>query len=334
MSQLEESEDGSIRDEFQLISEWHQHVAGLEPTSAGPRHHQLKGDDDKTVVPGWLQGLWDQYRRWLLSEAGTVAKMETALSVLCNLSSGGSSDVLMETRNCALALFQLVNDSVYYAATRKALASAATSSQEAKLRDALASVEFRLQKPPVHALNTGLAFIRAVQLLAEMACRQHAPSHTVALLVSVESIKAVIKLLILYLSNSTTITDQLPPRPPPELLSSYPHSASAPSSSLDPLMRLPSLEAEFASSSLSRIPPKALFQYLFAEVLYIVRPLVFLLAQHKFGVSSWTPWVMSLAVDAWSHVAKGKLAHATAEEQAVLSSRTLGYVWYLLRGPM
>ncbi|KAK6918446.1 Peroxisome membrane protein, Pex16 [Dillenia turbinata] len=88
--------------------------------------------------------------------------------------------------------------------------------------------------------------------------------------------------------------------------------------------------------------PGALF--LTGEVLFITRPLIYVLFIRKYGIRSWIPWFISLAVDligvgALSQVAmtwktrKGQNAVLSSSEKDEMKRRKLLWALYLMRDP-
>lgn len=72
---------------------------------------------------------------------------------------------------------------------------------------------------------------------------------------------------------------------------------------------------------------------LFAESLYICRPLIHITSMFVFGQASWKPWLLSCGVDVTSLAAMGDSSDFSEEERSELSRRTLLLLFYLLRSP-
>lgn len=72
---------------------------------------------------------------------------------------------------------------------------------------------------------------------------------------------------------------------------------------------------------------------LFAESLYISRPLLHISSMFLFGQASWKPWLISCGVDVTSLALMGDLSDLNEEEKSELSRRTLLLLFYLLRSP-
>lgn len=72
---------------------------------------------------------------------------------------------------------------------------------------------------------------------------------------------------------------------------------------------------------------------LFAESLYISRPLLHVSSMFLFGQVSWKPWLISCGVDVTSLALMGDPSDLNEEEKSELSRRTLLLLLYLLRSP-
>lgn len=72
---------------------------------------------------------------------------------------------------------------------------------------------------------------------------------------------------------------------------------------------------------------------LFAESLYISRPLIHITSMFVFGQASWKPWLLSCGVDVTSLALMGDSSDFNEEEKSELSRRTLLLLFYLLRSP-
>ncbi|GAB2271643.1 hypothetical protein Dimus_006473 [Dionaea muscipula] len=106
-----------------------------------------------------------------------------------------------------------------------------------------------------------------------------------------------------------------------------------------PVAKMRNLSSIFSEKGL----PGGLF--LMGETLFILRPLIYVLFIRKYGIWSWTPWLVSLGVDL---VAMGALAQATRSNHGVredakinlsirendeLKRRKLLWALYLMRDP-
>ncbi|KAL9432804.1 hypothetical protein AB3S75_027758 [Citrus x aurantiifolia] len=80
------------------------------------------------------------------------------------------------------------------------------------------------------------------------------------------------------------------------------------------------------------------------EVLFITRPLIYVLFIRKYGIRSWIPWFLSLAVDITGlgflslatrsrHVGKEQTFHLSTSEKDELKRRKLLWALHLMRDP-
>ena len=94
------------------------------------------------------------------------------------------------------------------------------------------------------------------------------------------------------------------------------------------------LPKETTSESKRAIQPTDLSnRRLFAESLYISRPLIHITSMFVFGQASWKPWLLSCGVDMTSLAVMGDSSDFNEEEKSELSRRTLLLLFYLLRSP-
>lgn len=84
--------------------------------------------------------------------------------------------------------------------------------------------------------------------------------------------------------------------------------------------------------------------FLMGEVLFITRPLIYVLFIRKYGIRSWIPWFLSLAVDFTGlgflslatrsrHDGKEQTFHLSTSEKDELKRRKLLWALYLMRDP-
>jgi hypothetical protein len=88
-----------------------------------------------------------------------------------------------------------------------------------------------------------------------------------------------------------------------------------------------------AHDSPSFVPPTS---EVVSEVLHLLRPVVYTAARaacHR-EPNSWTPWILSLAVDAASRALAPRMASLSRAEFNEVHTRMRNYLFYLLRDPM
>lgn len=74
-------------------------------------------------------------------------------------------------------------------------------------------------------------------------------------------------------------------------------------------------------------------QRMWAETLYVTRPLAHLLTMYLFGVNSWKPWVISGGIDISSLCMMGDTENLNPHEKSEVKKRTIMLLYYLLRSP-
>lgn len=229
------------------------------------------------------------------------------------------------------------------------------------------------RSPFYHNVALTLQMIQYTELLWEMAARRRGEKVRWRVIVIIEILKAVCRLLLLRLTNSRPLVS--PPLPEreqdPRASESEPDSGdwngmetppSEGSSELSWTMprtgfSLPSLPeaSDISNYLISKVltaddvkPPKSLLhrvtgQGQFAEVLYILRPVIYALAMQKWSGNkrSWSPWLIGFGMEYGSRqLAKrdfkervaGGLRGLTGLEREELRKRGWGMGWWLMRG--
>ncbi|KAK3101686.1 hypothetical protein FSP39_005455 [Pinctada imbricata] len=81
-------------------------------------------------------------------------------------------------------------------------------------------------------------------------------------------------------------------------------------------------------------PPSPLTKRrMYAESLYICRPLIHLIGMYSFGIDSWKPWLLSGGTDIASLCMMGETMDLNPKEKGEIKKRTLMLLYYLLRSP-
>ncbi|KAL2384311.1 hypothetical protein RJZ90_002037 [Blastomyces dermatitidis] len=214
------------------------------------------------------------------------------------------------------------------------------------------------------------------QLLWEMIARRRGEKIRWRVIVFIEGVKALCRLILLRLTNSRPLVSpplperEVDPRSPEEEEESNNlwddksslHSESGSASDLSWTMprtglSLPTLPdvGDISNYLISRVltaddikPPKSLLhrvtgQGQLAEVLYIIRPLIYALALQKWrnNKKSWTPWLIGFGMEyGCRQLAKkdfrervaGGLRALTALEKEELRKRGWAMGWWVMRG--
>lgn len=276
--------------------------------------------------------LWQKYKKLLQERKNEVSLFEKALSIGATfVPLGDGSDLATEAKYCFASLVTLINDVGYLQLARSAAAVVPRLRNDANGEIFPPAVE-----PLSESLRILLQFIRVGQLSAEMLAQRYAPERSSAIVLFIELVKAGIKVLLLILAKTHTVADYLPPRPEvdldtDELALLFQRGAKQTSDDRRRPTLTDHVEADYANRQ-RRSP--SWYQYLLGDLLYIARPIIFLLAQRVWGAASWKPWLISLAIDVWSRMAKGTLADADSTLRQVYAARTPNLLWYLLRAPL
>ena len=70
------------------------------------------------------------------------------------------------------------------------------------------------------------------------------------------------------------------------------------------------------------------------EMLFTLRPVAYVAMIVRFGRKSWTPWLLSLAIDLLSRsFSRRNMASVNRHERAELMARQLNLLYYFLRSP-
>lgn len=234
---------------------------------------------------------------------------------------------------------------------------------------------FWTQKSPTYKrIALMLQMIQYTELLWEMTAKRRGEKTRWRVIVLLEVIKAVCRLLLLRLTNSRPLVS--PPLPEREVdpskleeSSREPSVADSASSAPDSTddesqwtmprtgLSLPSLpdSSDISSYLLSKVltaddikPPKALLHRVsgrgeLAEVMYILRPVVYALAMQHWSSDkrSWRPWLLGLSIEYGARqLAKrdfqerlaGGLRGLTKLEKEEFKKRGWAMGWWVMRG--
>jgi hypothetical protein len=159
----------------------------------------------------------------------------------------------------------------------------------------------------------------------------------------VEVLKAILRLIMLYKNNGSILAfHKIPPRAPlrPEeeaIEEELKQIGDAnPKRRKTLLMVKEQIEIK-RSKELKRIqdetPTKSTSSMVLGEILWILRPVVYLVALVLFGRHSWKPWWISLLIDIYSRRKSRSGKTLNDPESIELSRRTFNWLYYLLRSP-
>ncbi|KAF3940703.1 hypothetical protein ABW19_dt0202203 [Dactylella cylindrospora] len=306
----------------------------------------------------WLE----MYEEFVTKNAGAVSQIESSLRSLTYIVPARFKDaeIASESIHSGIQLLSLYHDSLLEKALKNLPASIQRPPQSPHTR----YTKFWTQKSSAYKnIALMVTMIQYTELLWEMAARRKGQKIRWRVVVVLEAVKAICRLLMLHLTKSRPIVNPpLPEReveaahleeadmfgsPPPE-----PESWTMPRTGL----RLPSIPAtDISNYLLTKVltaedikPPSQLLHKvkgtgMLAEVLWIVRPLVYAMAMQRWrhDKKSWRPWLLGfgleyaarqLAKKDLSETIPGGLRGLTGLEKEELKRRAVSMGWWALRG--
>ncbi|KZS96001.1 peroxisomal membrane protein PEX16 [Sistotremastrum niveocremeum HHB9708] len=314
------------------------------------------------------------YEAFLIENSSTIATIESSLRSLTWFLPGRFKDAELasESLSATLNLLSLYHDTLL----------ARRLSQDPKLKP--------LIPPSPHSRYTrawsdksgqykwaarALEVIKFLQLVVEMSLRRKVGRNAKwRAIVSIEFVKAVLRLILLRTSQRPVLSPAIPERdldpatlPPALSTSSSPTLVGSPSSSppstpehlknnhvpLDPVHPLlaspPPLKSAMpveeyllpkALNTASVKQPAFLVRPLtspkdwLAEVLYILRPLFYVLSISRHGNSAVRPLITSLTIDLLARSLRRTPPPTSGLERSEYARRDRDLLWYFLRGPV
>ncbi|TKA69703.1 hypothetical protein B0A49_04479 [Cryomyces minteri] len=322
-----------------------------------------------SMPPKWL----NMYGDFIAKNASAVSQIESALRSLIYIIPGRfrESEIASESLHTSVQLLSLYHDSLLSRALAHSLSKRHPSPHNRYTR-------FWTQNSPTYKrLAVTLQMIQYTELLLEMTAKRRGEKTRWRAVVLLEATKALCRLLLLRLTNSRPLLS--PPLPEREIdpaaleerdssndsgygTASPPSEHSAETAWTMPRtgLSLPTLpdSADISSYLLSKVltaddikPPKALLHRVtgkgeLAEVVYILRPVVYALAMQYWsrspeGRKSWQPWLLGLSIEYGARqLAKrdlqerraGGLRGLTGLEKEELRKRGWGLGWWVMRG--
>ncbi|KAL1648013.1 hypothetical protein SLS58_002338 [Diplodia intermedia] len=321
-----------------------------------------------SLPPKWLA----QYSDFITKNASAVSQIESALRSLTYIIPGRfrESEIASESIYSGVQLLSLYHDSLLAKAVARL-----PPPQRPRPTPHSRYTRFWTEKSPTYKrIALTLQMIQYTELLWEMAAKRKGEKTRWRAIVLLEVVKAFCRLLLLRLTNSRPLLS--PPLPQREFDpssleekedgSSFDGTETPKTERSDDAswtmprtgLSLPSLpdSHDISSYLLSKVltaddikPPKALLHRVtgvgeLAEMLYIVRPVIYAVAmQHwcsKKG-NSWRPWLLGVSIEYGARqLAKkdfqerlaGGLRGLTGLEREELRKRGWGMGWWLLRG--
>ncbi|KAH0610850.1 uncharacterized protein H6S33_011277 [Morchella sextelata] len=302
----------------------------------------------------------NMYGDFITKNAGAVSQIESALRSLTYIVPARFKDVELasESIHSGIQLLSLYHDSVLARAGAHLPAPGPKPSPHSRY------TKFWTQKSPGYKrLALIVTMIQYTELLWEMSAKRRGQKMRWRTVIILETAKAVCRLLLLRLTNSrplltpplperevdpAALEEQLDPEsPPPETTWRMPRTG----------LSLPSLPASGQVSQylLTKVltaedvkPPNQLLHRVqgtgyFAEVLYIIRPVVYAIAMKQWAhdKKSWRPWLVGVSLEyAARQLAKrdfeltvpGGMKGLTALEREELTRRAWSMGWWAMRG--
>ncbi|KAK2795404.1 Peroxisomal membrane protein pex16 [Onygenales sp. PD_12] len=318
--------------------------------------------------PGKLVGLYEEF---VTKNSSSVSQIESALRSLTYIIPGRfrESELASESLHSGVQLLSLYHDSLV---ARVISRLPATISRPNPTPHARYTKYWSARSSLYRRVALTLQMIQYTELLWEMIARRRGEKIRWRVVVFIEGVKAFCRLFLLRLTNSRPLVNpplperEVDPRSPEEEDESAdwddPELPSDGSSDLSWTMprtglSLPTLPdvGDISNYLISRVltaddikPPKTLLhrvtgQGQLAEVLYIIRPLLYAMALQRWRgkKNNWTPWLIGFGMEyGCRQLAKkdfrervaGGLRGLTALEREELRKRGWGLGWWTMRG--
>lgn len=304
----------------------------------------------------------DMYGDFITKNAGAVSQIESALRSLTYIVPARFKDVELasESLHSGIQLLSLYHDSLL----ARAVAQLPSLNREKPTPHNRYTKFWTEKSPSYRRLALLVTMIQYTELLWEMTAKRRGEKMRWHVVIVLELAKAICRLLLLRLTNSRPLlTPPLPEReidpasldecsetesPPPE-----PATWKMPRTGLE-LSGLPN-SGRISQYLLSKVltaedvkPPAQLLHRIrgsgyLAEVLYILRPVVYAIAMKRFANDrkSWTPWLLGFSLEyAARQMTKrdleasipGGLRGLTQLERDELTRRAWAMGWWTVRG--
>jgi peroxin-16 len=296
---------------------------------------------------------FSQYERVVLQHHDIIGQVESIASSAMFMVPGTMRDNNAEFAFAVTRLVALLNDRVLFKYARRSKSNAT---------NVVSRHEQAESSPLVLALATVLSVTQVVELLCELLAEQNngVRGKWTAITV-VESFKTLVRLVMLGATRGNMLTAQaVPSRGSYDLdtaamekriaqiagTPSSPAAATSGASSSHARPTLASAVHDRLQASQAKNTDAAAFGrgalsssaalHLIAELIWIFRPLLSLLAMRRFGVRSWRAWSVAVVLDILSRVLheSDSSRPLSANERQEQSRRSMLMVLYLFRHPM
>ncbi|KAF9732135.1 hypothetical protein PMIN02_000254 [Paraphaeosphaeria minitans] len=319
-----------------------------------------------SLPPKWL----GMYSDFITKNSSAVSQIESALRSLTYIIPGRfrESEIASESLHSGVQILSLYHDSLL----AKAVARIPGAQRQQPTPHSRYTKFWTDRSPTYRRIALVLQMIQYTELLWEMAAKRKGEKMRWRVVVLLEVVKAVCRLLLLRLTNSRPLVS--PPLPQREVDPITLEDSSASMNGMDTPpteqesatenwtmprtgLSMPTLPdaSDISSYLLSKVltaddikPPKALLHRVsgkgeVAEVLYILRPVVYALAMQHFSGDrkSWRPWLMGVSLEYGARqLAKkdiqerlaGGLRGLTGLEKEELRKRGWSLGWWMMRG--
>ncbi|KAL5415013.1 hypothetical protein PMIN04_008758 [Paraphaeosphaeria minitans] len=319
-----------------------------------------------SLPPKWL----GMYSDFITKNSSAVSQIESALRSLTYIIPGRfrESEIASESLHSGVQILSLYHDSLL----AKAVARIPGAQRQQPTPHSRYTKFWTDRSPTYRRIALVLQMIQYTELLWEMAAKRKGEKMRWRVVVLLEVVKAACRLLLLRLTNSRPLVS--PPLPQREVDPITLEDSSASMNGMDTPpteqesatenwtmprtgLSMPTLPdaSDISSYLLSKVltaddikPPKALLHRVsgkgeVAEVLYILRPVVYALAMQHFSGDrkSWRPWLMGASLEYGARqLAKkdiqerlaGGLRGLTGLEKEELRKRGWSLGWWMMRG--
>ncbi|GBF66038.1 peroxisomal membrane protein [Trichophyton mentagrophytes] len=326
-------------------------------------------------IPEVLQPakLVEMYEEFVTKNASSVGQVESALRSLTYIIPGRfrEAELASESIHSGVQLLSLYHDSLVSRVIARLPLSQPRPTPTPHTRY---TKYWTFQSPIYHKVALALQMVKYTELLWEMAARRKGEKLRWRVIVFIEAVKAFCRLILLRLTNSRPIVSpplperEVDPRqsdgddngdfngmetPPSEPFEAIDLSWSMPRTGMS-LPNLPDandISAYLTSKVLTaddvRSPQTLLHRVSgagqLAEVLYILRPLIYVIALQRYRAKkkSWTPWLIGFGLEfTCRQLAKkefrdrvaGGLRGLSKLEREELSKRGWSMGWWIMRG--
>jgi peroxin-16 len=275
------------------------------------------------------QASWNERaKKWVLDNTETLGSIEGMLRTVLFLMPGRfrDSEVILELLYSSVGLLSLSHDIIVLEHLQKERANPLL-------------LDLPLPPPSSHSTLKWLSFFRNSELLFEMVSKQvfgnKAKWRTI---IAIEVVKTALKLDLLWEMGGRMILHQIVPqyRDHPAF-KKYVDGEGAPRRQTLREMRKVSANKWNQFKSTVKRGDNSMGQetWILSELLFILRPIIYLMLIFRWGHKSWKAWIICLVLDLLSLRRYMQNSHRLTEpQQEEVQRRTPLLLLYLLRSPM